>query len=69
MAVGYKLEDAKRILTKEEAVRQLSHGASLFRAILGYVSGGHQSRKMGLRNAMNENDIKTSPVFFETEDR
>ena len=36
--LGYKLEEENRPLTKEEAYRQISRGASLFRAILDYVS-------------------------------
>lgn len=39
MALGYKLEDQNRILTKEEAYQQLSHSASLFKAILKYAEG------------------------------
>jgi hypothetical protein len=39
MALGYKLEDEYRVLTKEEAYQQLSHSASLFKAILAYVAG------------------------------
>jgi len=38
MTLGYKLEDENRILTKEEAYQQLGHSASLFKAILEYVS-------------------------------
>jgi hypothetical protein len=34
---GYQLEDENRLLTKEEAYEQISHSASLFRAILKYV--------------------------------
>lgn len=34
---GYQIEDEKRLLTKEEAYQQISHSASLFKAILGYV--------------------------------
>jgi hypothetical protein len=37
LALGYQLEDEKRLLTKEEAYQQISHSASLFRAILGYI--------------------------------
>jgi hypothetical protein len=37
MALGYKMEDADRILSKEEAYQQISHSASLFKAVLGYV--------------------------------
>lgn len=37
MTLGYKLEDEGRVLSKEEAYRQIGHGASLFRAILVYV--------------------------------
>jgi hypothetical protein len=36
---GYKLEDEYRVLTKEEAYQQLSHSASLFKAILEYLAG------------------------------
>ena len=38
MALGYKLEDENRILTKEEAYQQISHSASLFKGILEYVN-------------------------------
>jgi hypothetical protein len=38
MALGYKLEDEGRVLTKEEAYRQLSRSASLFRAIVEYAT-------------------------------
>jgi hypothetical protein len=38
IALGYKLEDKNRILTREEAYRQLGHSASLFKAILQFVS-------------------------------
>jgi len=34
---GYQIQDEKRLLTKEEAYQQISHSASLFRAILEYV--------------------------------
>lgn len=36
--LGYKLEEENRLLTKNEAYRQISRSASLFRAILDYVS-------------------------------
>ena len=36
--LGYKLEEENRLLTIEEAYRQISRSASLFRAILDYVS-------------------------------
>ena len=39
MALGYKLEDEGRLLSKEEAYQQISHSASLFRAVLRYVEG------------------------------
>ena len=39
MALGYKLEDEGRLLSREEAYRQISHSASLFRAVLRYVEG------------------------------
>jgi hypothetical protein len=39
MALGYKLEDEGRILSREEAYQQISHSASLFRAVLRYVDG------------------------------
>jgi len=35
--LGYKLEKENRLLTKDEAYRQISRSASLFRAILDYV--------------------------------
>ena len=34
---GYQIQDEKRLLTKEEAYEQISHSASLFKAILRYV--------------------------------
>jgi pentose-5-phosphate-3-epimerase len=34
---GYQIQDEKRLLTKEEAYEQISHSASLFGAILGYI--------------------------------
>ena len=39
LALGYKLEDEGRILSREEAYQQISHSASLFRAVLRYVEG------------------------------
>ncbi len=37
MKLGYKIEAENRLLTKEEAYTQISHSASLFKAILAYV--------------------------------
>ena len=38
LVLGYKLEDEGRILlTREEAYQQLSHSASLMKAVLEYV--------------------------------
>ena len=37
VALGYKLEDEKRLLTKEEAYQQVSHSVSLFKGILNYM--------------------------------
>jgi len=34
---GYQIQDEKRLLTKDEAYEQISHSASLFKAILEYV--------------------------------
>jgi hypothetical protein len=34
---GYQIQDEKRLLSKEEAYDQISHSASLFKAILEYV--------------------------------
>jgi hypothetical protein len=34
---GYQIQDEKRLLTKDEAYEQISHSASLFKAILRYV--------------------------------
>ena len=34
---GYQIQDENRMLTKEEAYEQISHSASLFKAILRYV--------------------------------
>jgi hypothetical protein len=43
MALGYKLEDENRVPTKEEAYQQMSHSASLLKAIIKY--GEDQSKK------------------------
>ena len=37
--LGYKLEDEGRVLTKGESYQQVSHSASLFKAILEYLEG------------------------------
>ena len=37
MKLGYRLEDEKRLLTQQEAYQQISHSASLFKAVLKYV--------------------------------
>jgi hypothetical protein len=37
MALGYRLQDESRVLTKEEAYHQLGLSASLFRAVLEYA--------------------------------
>ncbi len=34
---GYQIQEEKRLLTKDEAYEQISHSASLFKAILEYV--------------------------------
>jgi hypothetical protein len=34
---GYRLEKENRLLTKDEAYEQISHSASLFKAVLRYV--------------------------------
>ena len=34
---GYQIQDEKRLLSKDEAYEQISHSASLFKAILEYV--------------------------------
>jgi len=39
MNLGYRLEDEKRLLTREEAYIQVSHSASLLKAILSYAEG------------------------------
>ena len=36
-ALGYKIEKEERLLTKQEAYTQISHSASLFKAILEYT--------------------------------
>ena len=45
MTLGYRLEDENRLLTIEEAYQQLGHSASLFKAILQYVSVHDRSGK------------------------
>ena len=37
---GYQIQDEKRLLTKDEAYVQISHSASLFKAILEYAGKG-----------------------------
>ncbi len=37
LKLGYGMEDDNRLLTKEEAYIQISHSASLFKAILKFV--------------------------------
>jgi hypothetical protein len=37
MSLGYRLGDENRLLTREEAYAQISHSASLFKGILGYL--------------------------------
>ena len=37
LKLGYKMETENRLMTKEEAYVQVSHGASLFKAILKFV--------------------------------
>jgi hypothetical protein len=37
LVLGYKLEDAGRLLTREETYQQLSHSASLMKAVLIYL--------------------------------
>jgi len=38
---GYQIQDEKRLLTKDEAYEQISHSASLFKAILEHVGKGY----------------------------
>jgi hypothetical protein len=37
LKLGYKIESENRLLTQEEGYEQISHSASLFKGILGYV--------------------------------
>jgi len=37
MKLGYKIEAENRLLTKQETYTQISHSASLFKAILEFV--------------------------------
>jgi len=37
LTMGYRMEDEDRVLTKAEAYRQLSHSASLLKAVLKYL--------------------------------
>jgi hypothetical protein len=39
MALGYKLEDEDRLLSRKEAYQQVSHSASFLKAVLRYVEG------------------------------
>jgi len=43
VALGYKLEDENRILTKKEADGQISDSASLFKAILEYLKEANET--------------------------
>ena len=45
MALGYRLEREKRLLTREEAYTQISHSASLFKAVLVYSERLLKSRQ------------------------
>ena len=38
IALGYRLESENRLITRPEAYQQLSHSASLFKAVLDYVN-------------------------------
>jgi hypothetical protein len=38
MTLGYQLEDQKRLMTEEEAYRQVAHSASLLKAVLDYLN-------------------------------
>jgi hypothetical protein len=38
MTLGYLLEDQKRLMTEEEAYRQVGHSASLLKAVLDYLN-------------------------------
>jgi hypothetical protein len=40
MVLGYRLEDEGRLLTGEETYSQLSHSASLMKAVLEYLGKG-----------------------------
>jgi hypothetical protein len=45
IALGYKLEDENRVLTKEEAYEQIGPSVSFFKAILEYVDRASESGK------------------------
>ena len=45
MALGYRLEREQRLLTREEAYTQISHSASLFKAVLVYSERLLKSRQ------------------------
>jgi hypothetical protein len=42
LRLGYKLEDEGRLLSRMEAYQQLSHSASLMKAVLRYVSSSSE---------------------------
>ena len=46
IALGYRIEEEDRLLTEEEAYNQISHSASLFKAILEYVNESRESIKL-----------------------
>ena len=41
-SLGYKIEEENRLLTKEEAYAQVSHSASLIKAVLSYTEDATQ---------------------------
>lgn len=45
IALGYRLEDENRLITKPEAYEQLSHAASLFKGVLTYVASIPESKR------------------------
>jgi len=49
LALGYRLEDEDRLLTREEAYGQLSHSASLMRAALRYARGESTGKRPEIR--------------------
>jgi len=66
LALGYRLEDEDRLLTREEAYRQLSHSASVLHAVLGYARERSAAGRSGIphgkrREPQEHRSVRRSP--------